>query len=409
MQTMRRSRWLARLAATLTVGMAAAAALSAASPDAQSRVTGMVIQSHVVSSWGYNDFGQLGDGSLAGRPQPGDIRVGNDVMQVSGGLVHALAVRSDGTVWAWGSNESGELGDGTTTDRSVPVQVAGLTGITQVAAGQEFSLALRSDGTVWGWGKNSNGQLGRTTTTNHEAMPARVAVLNGVTRISAGGGFALALRADGIVFAWGSGSGGQLGNGGTAGSAIPVKIAGLSHVTGIAAGKDASLATENDGTSAVTSVWAWGSNYYGQLGDGTMVRHTTPERVTGLPAFVAGVSAGGAFSAVLGTDGSVWTWGDNESGQLAAVPQSPEVFRPVNAIAAGSGIIRLAAGYDHVLALKSDGTVLAWGDNESGELGRPVTAPPGPAPVAGLTSVTQVSAGWESSYVVHTVPFLVGP
>jgi alpha-tubulin suppressor-like RCC1 family protein len=235
-----------------------------------------------------------------------------------------------------------------------------------------------------------------------------VAVLNHVTRISAGGGFALALRSDGIVFAWGRGGQGELGNGGTADSAVPVKIAGLSHVTGISAGKDASLATENDGVTALTSVWAWGANYYGQLGDGTTVRHATPERVTGVPAYVAGVSAGGAFSAALGTDGSVWTWGDNEDGQLGAVPQSLVVTRPVNAMAAGSGIIRLCSGYDHVLALKSDGTVLSWGDNESGELGRAVTAPPGPAPVAGLASVTQVSAGWHSSYAVHTVPFLVG-
>ena len=261
---------------------------------------------------------------------------------------------------------------------------------------------------MWGWGKNSNGQLGRTTTTNHEAMPARVAVLNGVTRISAGGGFALALRSDGIVFAWGRGTEAQLGNGGMADSAVPVKIAGLSHVTGIAAGWDASLATENDGISAVTSVWAWGANNYGQLGDGTMIRHATPERVTGLPVYIRGVSAGGAFAAALGTDGSVWDWGDNELGQLGAVSQSPVVTRPVNAMAAGGGIIRLAAGYAHVLALKSDGTMLAWGDNESGQLGRAITAAPGPAPVVGLASVTQVSAGWQSSYAVHTVPFLVG-
>jgi alpha-tubulin suppressor-like RCC1 family protein len=299
------------------------------------------------------------------------------------------------------------LGDGTTTDRSAPIQVAGLTGITQVAAGEEFSLALRSDGTVWAWGKNSHGQLGRKTTTNHEATPARVAVLNGVTQISAGSDFALALRSDGIVFAWGSGHLGQLGNSGTD-SAVPVKIAGLSHVTGIAAGWDASLATENGGTSAVTSVWAWGGNDYGQLGDGTTVGRGTPERVTGLPASVAGVSAGGRFAMVLGADGSVWDWGTNELGQLGAVPQSVVVTRPVNAFAGGGGITRLAAGYAHVLALRSDGTVWAWGDNESGQLGRVTTASPGPAPVVGLASVTQVSAGWQSSYTVHVVPFLIG-
>jgi len=410
MKVLRRSRGLARLAATLTVGVAGVAAGASAQAQAQGQGTWIVVQSRVVASWGSNTYGQLGDGTTAGRSQYGDIRVGNDVVQVAAGLVHALAVRSDGTVWAWGSNEQGELGDGTQTDRSTPVQVAGLTGITQVAAGKEFSVALRSDGTVWAWGENSHGQLGRGTATNHEATPARVAVLNRVTKISAGGDFGLALRSDGIVFAWGRGGQGQLGNGGTADSPAPVKIAGLSRVTGISAGWDAALATENDGVSALTSVWAWGANDYGELGDGTTARHVTPERVTGLPAYVAGISAGGMFAAVLGTDGSVWDWGTNEFGELGVAPVSTvPVTRPANAIAAGSGITRLSAGYAHMLALKSDGTVWAWGDNESGQLGRgTVTAVGGPAPVTGLASVTQVSTGWQSSYAVHTVPYLVG-
>jgi alpha-tubulin suppressor-like RCC1 family protein len=287
--------------------------------------------------------------------------------------------------------------------------VAGLTGITQVAAGPEFSLALRSDGTVWAWGRNSHGQLGRKTITDHEVTPGRVAVLNNVTAISAGNDFALALRADGIVFAWGRGDHGQLGNDGTADSAVPAKIVGLSHVTRIAAGWDASLATENDSVSAVTSVWAWGGNEYGQLGDGTTAGHATPGRVAGLPVFIAGISAGGAFAAVLGTDGSVWDFGLNKYGELGVAPESITVTRPVSAIAAGSGITQLSAGFAHVLARKSDGTVLAWGLNQSGQLGRTITSlTGGPAMVAGLADATQVSAGWQSSYAVHTVPYLVG-
>jgi alpha-tubulin suppressor-like RCC1 family protein len=328
------------------------------------------------------------------------------VVQVAGGTVHALAVRSDGTVWSWGLNEHGELGDGTTTDRNTPVQVAGLTGITQVAAGAFFSLALRSDGTVWGWGFNQNGQLGRGMVTDHEVTPARVAVLNGVTKIAAGRDFALALRSDGIVFAWGHGQLGQLGNGGTADSPRPVKIAGLSRVTGIAAGAEASLATENDGVSAVTSVWAWGANQYGELGDGTLTGHGIPERVTGLPVYIAGISAGAGFAAVLGTDGSVWDWGANVIGELGVAPGSSPVTRPVNAVAAGSGITQLSAGGGHMLALKSDGTVLSWGYNKHGQLGRSTVG--GLAPVTSLASATQVSAGWQSSYAVHTVPFLLG-
>ncbi len=357
-----------------------------------------------------NTEGELGDGTTATRWQYGDVRAGNDVVQVAAGMAYALALRSGGTVWAWGSNGHGELGDGTQAERHTPVQVTGLTGITQVAAGAFFSLALRSDGTVWAWGDNQNGQLGRGTVTDHEATPARVAVLNGVTKISAGHDFALALRSDGIVFAWGHGQRGQLGNGGTADSSRPVKIAGLSGVTGISAGAEASLATENDSLSALTSVWTWGGNDYGELGDGTLADHRTPERVTGIPASIAGVSAGTAFAAVLGTDGSVWDWGANGIGQLGVAPENSTVTRPVNAFAAGSGITQLSAGGTHVLALKSDGTVLAWGFNQAGQLGHgPIgKTSAGPAPITGLANAAQVSAGWQSSYAIHTVPYLPG-
>ena len=403
---LRRSWRLARLAACTALALGLAGTAGVISAPTQTRVTTTLTQSHVVASWGSNASAELGDGTIISRWQCGGVRTSNDLTQVAAGLVHALAVRSDGTVWAWGFNAYGELGDGSRTDRSEPVQVAGPTGITQVAAGSFFSLALRSDGTVWAWGANSHGQLGRRTVTDHEVTPARVAVLNHVTKIAAGNDFALALRSDGIVFAWGHGQSGQLGNGGAADSPVPVKIVGLARVTGIAAGWDASLATENNGVSAVTSVWAWSGNQDGQLGDGTQAGHATPERLTGLPVYIVGLPAGDGFAAILGTDGSVWARGSNAIGQLGVAPHTLAVTRPVNAIAAGRGITQLAAGVSHMLALKSDGTVLSWGWNQSGQLGRDPSgqASAGPGPVTGLASATQVSAGWQSSYAVQTVP-----
>ena len=212
MTVMRRSRWLARLAggSGLALGLAGLTALSASTP-AQARAGAVLIQSHVAASWGDNSTGQLGDGLTTGssRPLSADIGAGHDVVQVAAGYDHSLAVRSDGTVWAWGANRYGQLGRGTITD--------------------------------------------------HEVTPARVAVLNHVTRISAGRGFALALRSDGIVFAWGLNGSGQLGNGTTTESSKPVKIAGLSQVTGIAAGWDSAVAIESSSISALTSVWTWGA------------------------------------------------------------------------------------------------------------------------------------------------------
>ena len=266
---------------------------------------------------GYNGEGQLGDGTVTSRAGFGDIRVGNDVVQVAAGSGHGLALRSDGTVWAWGFNGAGELGDGTRTSRSTPVRVTGLSGVTQVAACGYFSVALRSDGTVWACGDNRGGQLGRGTTSNHEVTPARVRGLARVTKISAGGSFVLALRSDGTVRAWGDNQRCQLGNGTTASSPVPVTVPGLSRVTGISAGYDSSMATRASGISAITSVWTWGGNDVGQLGDGTLTSRSNPVRVSGLPVSIAGISAGGGlvgrlgaggtsgggFAAVLGTDG----------------------------------------------------------------------------------------------------------
>jgi len=424
MKVLRRSRRLARVCgcAALALGMAGAAAVVSA--PAQARVTMIPVQSHVAAGWGYNAQGQLGDGTIIGRSGSGDIRVGNDVVQVAAGSGHGLALKSDGTVWAWGFNGAGELGDGTTTSRSTPVRVTRLTGVIQVAANGYFSLALRSDGTVWAWGDNRAGQLGRGTTSNHQVTPAPVTGLARVTKISAGDSFALALRSDGTVRAWGYNRRGQLGNGTTASSPVPVKVAGLSHVTGISAGFDSSVATRTNGISAITSVWTWGGNDFGQLGDGTLTSHSTPERVTGLPVYIAGISAGGGFTArlgdggpsatggfaaVLGTDGTVWAWGDDSAGQLGNARSSTPVTRPVNTIGAGSGITRLSAGDFHMLALKSNGTVLAWGSNGSGQLGNGTTTDPaGPVQVTGLANATQVDAGARFSLAVHTVLGLLG-
>ena len=246
-----------------------------------------------------------------------------------------------------------------------------------------------------------------------------------VTKISAGPDFVLAPRSDGPVRAWGDNRRGQLGNGTTASSPVPVKVAGLSGVTGIAAGWDVSIATRASGIAAVTSVWTWGGNDRGQLGDGTLTSRSTPGRVSGLPVSIAGISAGGGlvghigpggglsgggFAAVLGTDGTVWAWGDDSAGQLGTAPSSIPVTRPVNTIGAGSGISQLSAGDFHMLALKPDGTVLAWGANGYGQLGNGSTAPvTGPVQVTGLTGATQVAAGGEFSLAVHTGPYLVEP
>lgn len=424
MRVLPRSQGKVRLAvATLAIGLAGGAV--SGSPPAQAQALSPVITGHEAVSWGYNGNGELGNGTTTNSAKFGPVtRLGVSVVQVAAGSgAQSLAVLSDGTVWAWGSNFYGQLGNGTATDSpvTVPVQVPGLTGIVAVAAGFEHDLALREDGTVWAWGGNPDGQMGNGTTGSPELTPVEVTGLTGVTKIAAGALFSLALRSDGTVWAWGDNSMGQLGNGTMTSSAVPVRVTGLSQVRSIAAGADASYAINTRSITALTSVWAWGGNERGQLGDGTLTTHTTPEQVTGISApGIAGIAAGKESAVALGTDGSVWGWGDNTGGQLGSAPAANPVLGPTETIGSGSGITQLSANsyflsnpiYSDVLALKSDGTVLAWGDNSAGQLGDGTTASHiGPEQVRGLTGATQVSAGASSSLAVTalaTVPSVRG-
>ena len=206
---------------------------------------------------------------------------------------HTVYVQGDATLWGWGSNSSGQLGDGTTIDRANRVQVAALSGVKAVDTGEDHTVALKSDGTVWVWGNNSNGQLGNGTTTN-SSVPIQVTSLSNVIDVTAGYKFTVALKSDGTVWAWGINGSGQLGNGTTTDSSIPVQVIGLATAsTAVSAGYGHVLSLQND-----TSVWAWGSNSNGQLGNGTTTDSALPVQVAGLSSMIA-VAAGNDFNLAL--------------------------------------------------------------------------------------------------------------
>ncbi|MGD0242090.1 MAG: hypothetical protein ABSB59_17410 [Streptosporangiaceae bacterium] len=377
MKAWQRSRRLGGYA-VLILGLAGTALTGAGTAQA-----GVIPVRQAVVTWG-------GSGSLT----PAQLASSAGVAEVSGGGLHILVLKSDGTVWAQGNNWGGQLGNGTTTASSTLIQVPGLTGVVQVSAGGLHSLALRSDGTVWEWGLwGPGGNL----------SPAEVPGLTGVTKIAAGDGFSLALRSDGTVWAWGNNYAGQLGDGTTADSSTPVQVTGLSQVTSIAAGIDSALAIRTQGITTVKTVWAWGDNDEGQLGDGTLGNHLTPERVTGIMApSVTGIAVGEKFAVALGSDGSIWAWGADDDGQLGNAPDASPVTRPVETTGMDSGITQVSAGLKHVLALESNGTVLAWGDNSAGELGTgSMASVTGKVLVPGLGGVSQVSAGGDFSLAVR--------
>jgi len=182
-----------------------------------------------------------------------------------------------------------------------------------LSAGEQYSLALKSDGTVWAWGSNRSGQLGDGTGGNlydYKAEPVQVSGLSGAVAVSAGSRHSLAVKEDGTVWAWGYNGSGQLGDGTTDQRFTPVQVSGLSGILAVSAGNSHSLAVKQDGT-----VWAWGANWSGLLGDGTNTDRYTPVRVSGSSDAVA-VSAGGDHSLGLRGDGTVWAWGYSGSGQL---------------------------------------------------------------------------------------------
>jgi alpha-tubulin suppressor-like RCC1 family protein len=400
-------RWgLAGLAsgAAMALGLAGLAVSVPATALAQARAGLPGINQNGAASWGDGADDQLGNGTTASSALFGPVSgLTAGIVRVSAGGGHGLALRTDGTVWAWGTNASGQVGNGDLTNHATPVQVQGLTGVTAVAAGGAHSLALRSDGTVWAWGYNRWGQVGNGAISVAQPTADEVTGLTSVIQIAAGEGFSMALRSDGTVWAWGDNSYGELGNGTTTRSTVPVEVSGLSGVTRIAAGAYGNSAFATSATiKGVTRVWAWGDNRDGQLGDGTFTSHSTPELVTGIGApGIADVSAGESFVVVLGTDGSIWGWGADEKGQLGNAPGQP-VTRPLETFGPRVGITQLAAGGNHTLALQANGTVLAWGYNVDGELGRGSTSDSGsPGLVTGLTNVSQVSAGLDFSLAVY--------
>lgn len=340
------------------------------------------------------------------RPDPPGGGPSGAPLSVAGGDMHSVAVDEAGTVWAWGNNALGQLGVGLSTVQSAsPLKVPGLPTIVQAAAGANHVLALASDSTVWAWGSDGGGQVGPNGTGDPlqpQRTPVKVDGVVGAKAVAAAGNQSLALLNDGTVMAWGLNVDGELGQGTfSAGSATPTEVPGLVDVIALAAGGTGAgghvLALTSSGT-----VWAWGSNRSGQLGaDIAYPALATPVEVPGI-ATATEVAAGSAFSLALLDDGTVVAWGANSVGQLGRGATTPAFALAPAPVAGVSGVAHLAAGLQHVLALRTDGTVVAWGGNGMGQLGRGTTAgySPDAQPVVALPEATTIAAGAYHSLAI---------
>jgi alpha-tubulin suppressor-like RCC1 family protein len=354
-----------------------------------------------VKCWGYNSGGELGDGTWNDSSTPVNVvGLASGVAAIATGWYHTCALTTGGGVKCWGENSYGRLGDGTTTERTTPVDVVGLaSGVAAIGAGYYHTCALTAGGGVKCWGDNRYGQLGDGTTTRSSTPVDVVGLASGVAAISVGGYHTCVLTTGGGVKCWGSNGSAQLGDGTSSQRTAPVDAVGLgSGVAGIVAGFSTTCALTTGG-----GVKCWGSNGYGQLGDGTTTQHNAAVDVLGLGSGVARIAAGYRHTCALTTSGRVKCWGHNGYGQLGDGTISQRTA-PVDVVGLASGVTAIAAGGWHTCAVTAGGGVKCWGENSYCQLGDgTITQRTTPVNVVGLANgVAAVAVGWYHTCALTT-------
>lgn len=347
-----------------------------------------------LTAWGDN---------VSSTPIPVALPAGVSIERVAAGQFSTIAVAADGvTVYTWSG-----LGNGTTaatTPTSVTLSdTIYIQCVTSVAAGDGHFLALANAADLFAWGSNSHGQLGDGTTISR-ATPAKVIFppsVTSITQIAAGALHSLAVTNDGL-YAWGHNSQGDLGDGTTVNRVLPVKVelpASVTWISSLSAGFMDSFAVTNDG------LYAWGYNFFGQLGDDTTLDKVTPVKIAfpgKAPVTTIWAVAAGRYHTLAVTDGGLFAWGQNTNGTLgdgtrdnSSVPIAIKFPRSVSTVSAA------AAGTFHSLAVTNDG-LYAWGTDVAGQLGTTMSKKRiTPTKVLGEDNAASPGAGEYFSVVLH--------
>ena len=351
-------------------------------------------------TWGYNGGGGLGDNTILDKSNPVQTVTGGiNWKQISCGATYTAAIKTDGTLWTFGENATyGQLGDNTVVSKSSPIQtITFATNWKSVVCGYRHTAAIKTDGTLWVWGDNTYGQLGDNTVALKSSPVQTIARGFNWKQVSCGYRHTAAIKTDGTLWNWGFNAYGQLGNSTTTSTSSPIQtIAGGTNWKQVFCGNQ-TVAIKTDGT-----LWCWGVNDLGQLGDNTVTNRSSPVQTVASGTNWKQVSCGYRHTAAIKADGRFWVWGDNFYGQLGdntIIKKSS----PVQTVAFGTNWKSVACGILLTSAIKTDGTLWNWGyhggyalGDQSGVVGRssPVQT------VAYGTNWKQVASGRQHTAAV---------
>jgi alpha-tubulin suppressor-like RCC1 family protein len=305
---------------------------------------------------------------------------------VSAGGDHTCAINIDATLWCWGSNGNGQLGDGTTNYWANPTR-AGSATYTAVSAGNNYTCGIQTGATLWCWGYSGSAQLG-VGEHFQELSPTQVGSAT-YTAVSAGLNHTCAIQADATLWCWGNNSAGQLGDGGTSAGALSPTQVGSATYSDVSVGDSHTCAIKSDAT-----LWCWGSNNFSQKGDGTSTNWSTPLPTQSSSTTFTAIDAGGQYTCAIKPGATLWCWGDNGDGQLGDGTTTPRTSaRQVgSATYTAASASKDEAAY-HTCAIKSDATLWCWGYNGKGQLGDGTTSQRLSPVQVGSATYIAVSAG----------------
>lgn len=352
--------------------------------------------------WATGDgtFGALGQNNQVSYSSP--VQVGSEAYwtnEISGGYYQFAAVRNDGTLWAWGYNDAGVLGLNDRISRSSPTQVGALTNWSKVSFGFDFVTAIRNDGTLWAWGQNNSGQLGLGDVINRSS-PVQVGVGTTWSRTTCGFGMTSAIKTDGTLWTWGSNVYGQLGQNTNVLMSSPVQVGALTTWLDVVSHVYFMSATKTDGT-----LWTWGDNQFGQLGRNNIspAQVSSPVQIGALTNW-SKTHGPGYSTLAIKIDGTLWSWGSNDFGQLA---QNDRVNRS-SPVQVGADTWTYAVGNpswngDTIMGVKTNGTLWSWGQDSWGAQGtNTVVARSSPVQVGALTTWLKPALAYPSSFIAKS-------